>query len=468
MVLAVDVGSTSAKAQRFDAAGRPIGGPVRGPVALAADGTADPLAFLASVEAVVDEALRRPAPAPAAVALSCAWHGLVGLDGAGRPTTPLSTWQHSAAAGAAAELRRRLPDPDAVARRTGAPVHPSLPAARLLWEAGRDPEAFAATARWCSTGELLEGRWLAGAPGPSPSMASATGCYDQEAGGWDAEVLEAVGVSPAAFAPVDDSPRRGLAAPYRARWPALAGVPWLPALGDGACSVVGTGCSGARAALTVGTTAAVRVLTTPDRRAARPPALFAYLLEEAAGETVVVGAARSNAGNLVEWCRRVLRLDTGHQGLLEAVTARPPGSHGLVAVPSLAGERSPEWPLDASGSLAGLCHSTTALDVAAALLEAAALGVAAATDVLAAYAGPLTLVGSGRAVASTPAWRRLLADAVGRPLVVSAVEEASARGAALVALERLGWLDPSSERALDGDVVLPDPARAEAFAHLRP
>lgn len=262
LVLAIDVGSTSAKAQAFDAAGDPAGPPVRGRVACRPDGTADPQAFAASVEAVVDEALRRPAPI-AAVALSCAWHGLAGLG------------------------------PD------GAPVHPSLPASRLLRYAEHEPDAFAATARWCSLGELLESRWFASPPGPSSSMASASGLFDQETGRWDDEVLDAVGIAPSTLAPVDDGARSGLAPAFRGRWPALAGVPWFPALGDGACTIVGTGCGSggsggdpgnARAALTVGTSAAVRLLAAPDRRAARPLGLFAYLLDPG---RVVLGAARS-------------------------------------------------------------------------------------------------------------------------------------------------------------------------------
>src|SRR5581483_4311480 len=342
VVLAVDAGSTTAKTQFFDAGGRALAPVVRSRVAIAADGTADPAAFLASVEAAVDEALRRWTAPVDAVALSCAWHGLVGLGADGRPTTPLTTWSATgpAVVAAAVELRRRLGGADAdgdgpqaagaprapngpggggllvaVRRRTGAPVHPSFPAARLLAEGGRDPAAFAATVRWCSIGELLEGRWLAGAPGPSSSMASASGLFDQEARTWDADVLEAVGLRPATLADVDDRPRRGLAAGYRDRWPALAGAVWWPALGDGACAVVGTGCDvpavagrRVRASLTVGTSAAVRVLAGPAERAARPAGLFAYLLD---ADRVVLGAARSNAGNLVEWLSDVLRFGEG-------------------------------------------------------------------------------------------------------------------------------------------------------------
>lgn len=467
IVLAVDAGSTSAKAQLFDAAGRSLGPPVRTRVAIDPDGTADAVVFAATVEAAVDDVLRRSPPRIDAVAVSCAWHGLVGLAADGRPTTPLSTWAATGprVVAAATELRRRLggDDPDGIRRRTGAPVHPSLPAARLLAEAVRDPAVFGATARWCSIGELLEARWLAVPPGPSSSMASATGLYDQEARAWDAAVVPAVGLRPETLLPVDDRPRQGLAPDYAARWPALAGAVWWPALGDGACALLGTNAGGRRAALTVGTSAAVRILTGRAERAARPPGLFAYLLD---AEGVVVGAARSNAGNLVDWLAGVLR----HDGdLVAEVAARVPGRHGLQAIPDLAGERSPDWPLTASGSVGGLRRDTTALDIAQALLEAAVCGLADAVDLLeeAVPGGPLVLVGSGRALVSSPAWRQLVADCSGRTVVPSRVEEASARGAGVAALTGLGWFDPEPEPDLDGEPVLPDPDRAAAFARLR-
>ena len=276
-------------------------------------------------------------------------------------------------------------------------------------------------------------------------------------------MLLALDLSPRTLLPVDDSARRGLAAGYRTRWPALSGAQWWPALGDGACALIGTGCGGPRAALTVGTSAAVRVLVGESERAARRPGLFAYLLDP---DRVVLGAARSNAGNLVDWLGRVLRLEGD---LVAEVAARPPGGHGLEAVPDLAGERSPDWPLAASGSVAGLHPDTTALDLAHALVEAAACGLADAIDSLeAARPGgeTLALVGSGRALAS-PAWRRLVADTSGRAVTPSRVEEASARGAAVTALAGLGWLEPDPGAELDGEPVLPDPARAAEFARLR-
>jgi gluconokinase len=177
----------------------------------------------------------------------------------------------------------------------------------------------------------------------------------------------------------------------------------------------------------------------------------------------VLGAARSNAGNLVGWAGGVLRIDDDDP--VAAVSARPPGGHGLVADPALAGERSPFWPLSASGSVTGVRPHTSALDVLHALLEQAVLGLADGLRALEAQVGPVTLVASGGALASA-GWRHLLADATGHRVIVSRVEEASARGAALVALERLGTPVPAASAADDGEIVEPDPERAALFAQM--
>src|SRR5205085_3549034 len=137
--------------------------------------------------------------------------------------------------------------------------------------------------------------------GPSTSIASASGLYDQRRGRWDEEVLDAVGLGDDALGVVDDEPARGLCSDYRSRWPVLEDVVWFPAVGDGAAAVVGSGCTAAgHAALTVGTSAAARVLTPREQRLARslPGELFGYLLDR---ERAVVGAARSNAGDVVAW-----------------------------------------------------------------------------------------------------------------------------------------------------------------------
>src|SRR5947209_1695583 len=153
VVLAIDIGSTFAKAQRFDEAGSAVGGLVHRPTGIGPDGLGDVEAVVAGVENLVDEALDA-GPDPVAVGMTSAWHTLVGVDDDGTATTALSTWMDDRAGPEAAELRAAV-DADDVHDRTGAPVHPSLPSARMRWLARHEPDAFGATRRWCSLPELL-------------------------------------------------------------------------------------------------------------------------------------------------------------------------------------------------------------------------------------------------------------------------------------------------------------------------
>ncbi len=334
-----------------------------------------------------------------ALAISCFWHSLLPVDEHDRPLSPVLTWR---------DLAGTPPALDAAAyhRRTGCFLHPAYWPAKiqLLREQG------VRAARFLSFGDYLLFR-LAGEARTSVSMASGTGLYDPNLLDWDDETLAAVGVDRAQLAPVSDEP--------------VAGV--LPALGDGACSNAGAGCTTReRAAVMVGTSAAVRVVY--DAPAVEPrPGLFLYRLDE---RRVCEGGSLSDGGNLYAWLARTLR-----QFDEQSLGAREPAAHGLVFLPFLGGERSLGWDPDRRGVVRGLSFATTPLDIAQAALEGVCYRLAA---VLEALGGIESVVATGGALLASPDWVQLLADVLGRPVEISAVAEASARGAALAALGRLG------------------------------
>jgi len=74
------------------------------------------------------------------------------------------------------------------------------------------------------------------------------------------------------------------------------------------------------------------------------------------------------------------------------------------------------------------------------------------------------VVATGHALLVDEAWVQVLADVLERPVSVSAVDEGSCRGAAVVTLRRLG-LTPAP--APIGRVVEPRPERAEAYRSAR-
>jgi gluconokinase len=335
-----------------------------------------------------------------ALAISCFWHSLLPLDEHDRPLSPVLTWRHTA--GEPPPL-----DPSAYHARTGCFLHPAYWPAKL---------AAVEAARYVSFGDYLLLK-LAGELRTSVSTASGTGIYDPNRLAWDEETLAAVGVDPARLPPVSDEP--------------VAGV-W-PALGDGACSNVGAGCTRrGRAAVMVGTSAAARVVYEAPSREPRP-GLFLYRLDD---RRFCGGGALSDGGNLHAWLVGTLR-----EHSIDDLAEREPAAHGLVFLPFLGGERSLGWDPRRRGLVHGLSFATTGADIAQAALEGVAYRLVA---VLEAIEGLDSVVATGGGLLANPGWLQVLADALGRPVEVSGAAEGSARGAAVVALERLGLPVPDA------------------------
>ena len=182
----------------------------------------------------------------------------------------------------------------------------------------------------------------------------------------------------------------------------------------------------------VGTSAATRVIYDAGRRHRRAPGLFLYRLDRAASARAV---RSRTAATCTRGCSRRCTKPTP-----STIAERPPAAHGLVFLPFLGGERSLGWDASRRGLITGLSFATTPLDIAQAALEGVCYRLAAVLD---AIGGVESVVVTGGALLANPAWVQVLADVLGRPLEVSAVAEGSARGAALVALERLGAPAPA-------------------------
>ncbi|NJM07040.1 sulfatase-like hydrolase/transferase [Candidatus Gracilibacteria bacterium] len=194
-------------------------------------------------------------------------------------------------------------------------------------------------------------------------------------------------------------------------------------------------CTPTRAALTLGTTAALRVM-----QAGSPPVprgLWAYRVDAA---HALIGGATSEGGNVFQWLRTTLKLHD--PATLEAeLAALAPDSHGLTMLPFLAGERSPGWAGDVPATIHGLTMATRPADIVRASLEAVAYRCALIAELLGIHVGEQQLIASGGALRNTPTWCQILADVIGVPLVLSAEPEATSRGSALLALKALGVID---------------------------
>jgi len=427
-VLAIDVGTSSARAQVFEEDAEE-----REPARRGYPGETDPARIVWLVREAVDEAAA--GQQYDAVSGSCFGHSLLPLDERGRPLTEILGWRDTRSAGSAEWLSRRV-DPEAVYTRTGCHVHTSYWPAKLAWLAADRPDIWRVTRRFVSFCDYLYAELL-GRPVPaSTSMASASGLFDLHARAWDQELLETLDVDAERLPEISDAPVDG----------------WYPALLDGACSNLGVGCvTRERAALMVGTSGAFRTVYETAQAHARP-GLFLHWVDD---RRVVEGGSLSDGGSLVQWLGETLKDVEG------SLADRDPDAHGLTFLASLGGERSPGWHQRAKGAIRGLTFKTTPLDIRQAALEGVAFTFAAVADLMPEVE---EVVATGGSLLRDDDWLQIMADGLGRAITVSSVNEASLRGAAIVALERLGESPPPG--AL-GRVVEPRLDRADAYRAAR-
>lgn len=385
-----------------------------------------------------------------AVAGSGFWHSFLGIDDKGEPTTPVMHLLDTRAQGHADWLKQKL-DQKAVQSRVGCVFHPSYWPARLLWLAEVRPEACAKTARWVSFGDYLYLK-LTGKHSESTSMMSGSGLWDQNRNDYDDELLSVLPIR-----------REQLADPASMDQPIEhEGMKWFPAIGDGAANNIGAGCmTRDRFALMIGTTGAMRaVAEQPSIQI--PWGAWCYRIDR---QRFVIGGVLSDGGKVFEWMtKRLADLPEGDALEQELVSAKP-GTHGLIVLPLFAGERSPNWNGNARGAITGLSLHTTTFDILRASLEAVALRFRLIYDLLRDRLGePREVVATGEALRHSPAWTQMMADVLCRPIVSSLEEQTSSRGAALLALERIGAQKLSDAKADIGKTFNPIAENGEVYA----
>jgi len=275
-----------------------------------------------------------------------------------------------------------------------------------------------------------------------PTNAAVTALSDPTGSRWDERALEVLGIPPSMLPTIVDS--SGPIGEARA----LAGAPLLCGMaGDQQAALVGQGCTRpGLAKATFGTGGMLDQVTGP----AAPGALdrsdggtFPIVTWRRGGKTVYgVEAMMLSAGSCIEWLRDDMGLIPDAPSSAE-IAAGCQDTGDVWFVPALLGMATPVWDFGARGALFGITRGTGRAEVVRAVLE----GVAhRGADLLEAAEGD-----SGRRVESlrvdggmsaNPVFVQALADAIGRPVDLSATLEATTLGAGFLAGMAVGiWSD---------------------------
>jgi xylulokinase len=423
----------------------------------------DPAAWWAALHPLLDEAWAAAGSQGdqvVAVSVAAQQHGMVVLDRAGRVLRPAKLWNDTEAEPDAERLVAALGGPARCARLTGSVIGPAFTAAKLAWLRRCEPQVAARVATVCLPHDWLTSR-LSGRVVTDAGDASGTGYYDPAARQWVDEVLDQLGLARGALPPV-----LGPAEAAGQVGPVLV----APGTGDNMAAALGAALAPGDLALSLGTSG------TAFRRTGHPTA-------DASG--AVAGFADATGQFLPLVCTlNAMKVAGAVSRLLGVVRERfdqlalecGPGAGGVVLLPYLDGERTPARPR-ATGVLTGLRSDLTPAQVARATVEGVVCSLLDGVDALdralatTGDAGRVVLTGGG---ARSPAFRRVVADLLGRPVTVPEADELVAAGAAVQAAAVLQGAPPEEVARRwglhRGVEVEPDPAvdrRAVRAAYAR-
>lgn len=359
----------------------------------------------------------------------------VPLDARGAPLTPVLTWD---AARPSSSLLADL-DPVDVFARTGVRLGPKVPLATWAWLATEHPDVVRRMSGWAGVADLVA-HVLTGRLATDHTLAGRTGAHLLGDGTWADDLLAVVGLSPEVLPEVVvDSP--------------VGTADGVPVCVAGHDHQVGAYAAGARSpgdtANSLGTTEVVlRVLDgQPDPAAVLSAGMSLVRTVGGARRALLAGNASAGAA-YAAWAERQDLDPDGPERL-------PPGPVGVLVLPYLRGRQCPDPDPTARLRVVGDLEGLDADARTRAMLEGLCLQTRWMDEVERSFDPGATdgrFVVLGGPGARNHAWTRVKAEVLARPssrpLQLLDQDEPVAVGAALVAAERAGLVDP-------GDVVLP-------------
>ncbi|WP_353085602.1 xylulokinase [Stenotrophomonas sp.] len=476
LVAGIDAGTQSLKVVIYDPAGRSMVASTSAPLSLtsAADGSREqqPADWVAALQAcfhAIDPSLRSRI---AALAVSGQQHGFVPLDSAGEVLAPAKLWCDTSTSAECAQIMDAVGGTARTIALAGNPVLTGYTASKLPWTKTHRPDTYARLATILLPHDYLN-FVLTGQRFCEYGDASGTGWLDVRTRTWSTELLRAT------------DPERDLtaclpriAAPHELFDinPAAASTLGLPATakvavggGDNMMAAIGTGCVlPGRLAMSLGTSGTL--FAYADTPVVDPDGAWAAFCSSTGGWLPLI--CTMNCTVVTEQVAAAFGFSTREGD--DHLRATSPGADGLVMLPFLNGERTPDLPLG-KGVLAGLdTTNMTPAHVYRAAMEGATYSLKYGFDAFV-RAGMtferIVLTGGG---SNSAEWRQLVADVFGLPVDVPAQSEGAAFGAALQALWALGKAHGDSAsiaEIADRHVALeperstrPEPARTRAYA----
>ena len=469
MYLGIDCGTQGTKALLLDADGTVHGrGYARHALIERANGAREqePQWWLDALRSSVVEAVADRGASVVALSVSGQQHGLVVLDEHKKVIRPAKLWNDTETAAQNAELIERLGGANATMERFGILPLTGYTVSKLLWLKEKEPANFARIRHILLPHEYLN-FWLTGELFAEYGDASGTAFFDIRTRTWIKEVLAVIdngtGQLAAALPPLLKPEQ--IAGPIRGEVASELGL--SPACvvasggGDNMMGAIGTG-NVREGVVTLSLGTSSTVYSFLDQPLAATSGSVAPFCSSSGGWLPLV--CTMNATNVVTQTLHLLGLGLTDIESVLATTA--PGADGVVFLPFLNGERTPDLP-NAHGSIFGLsANNFSPANLLRSAIEGVTFGILNGLQLIlrGAPATKILVIGGG---ARSREWRQMIADITGAEIQVPVEEEAGCLGAAIQAMYAYGHQSgkPRTFAELTETIVRVDKKQS---AHARP
>ena len=350
---------------------------------------------------------------------------LIFTDDKGEPIYPAIVWLDNRAVDEAEDIKAHFGN-ELVYNVTGQPeITAGWPASKVLWIKKNEPEVFGKIKKIF----MLEDYILYSLTGnfvTEPTIQSSTIYYNVVGGGWWAEMLDFIGITPDQLPTVLKSATA--VGEYK-------GIKVVSGMLDQIAGTLGAGVTDeTRISEMTGTIMAICVMTDKMPKY-DPNSIIPCHLHAIEGKYCLI-LWSSTAGMALKWFKNNFAEKFSFRELDELAERISPGSDGLTMLPYFTGSTMPKYNPNARAAFSGLNLSHTRAHFARAIMEAIAFTLKQNLE----YVGDATIkeiriTGGG---ASSPLWSTIKSDVTGKVLKTLSESETACLGSALAAAVGVG------------------------------
>jgi xylulokinase len=366
-----------------------------------------------------------------AIGVSGQQHGFVPLDKDGEVIRPAKLWCDTSTAAECEEITEKLGGPKKTISALGNAVLPGFTASKILWLKNHEPKNFAKLATVLLPHDYLN-FWLTGERVMEYGDASGTALLDVRKRKWSSAALDAIDAELPGKLPLlisADKPA-GQLQPNTARSLGLnSGVLVSAGGGDNMMGAIGTG-NTRQDIVTASFGTSGTIYACSEKPVVDPTGEIAAFCDSTNRWLPLLCTMN------VTVATEMMRLDFGytHEQFENKAAKIPPGANGLLLLPYLEGERTPNVP-DGSGVMIGINTKTfSASHYCRAAMEGVTLGMNYGLRRLAKLGVKAKQIRATGGGAKSKLWRQIMADVFNAEVVTLKVSEGAAYGAALQAL----------------------------------